>query len=221
MKLSIKKGQRFGKLFVIREVEPFKQPSGQTQRAFLCKCDCGKEKVIRLMHFTRGRVSSCGCIQKKWDGLSKERIFKTWSAMKERVHLSTFIHANRYKDRGITICPEWDKDFFAFRDWALNNGYADNLQIDRIDNNGNYEPSNCRFVTNMENANNREQTFYVTYKGTKYPIMQLFRKLNIAEQNHQTIRQRIKRGWDHNEAFDKPIRNGNYKTKSKKDNNNP
>ena len=214
MKLSIRKGQRFGKLFVIREVEPFKQPSGQTQRGFLCKCDCGKEKVIRLSALIRLRTTSCGCQSKIWNGESTTRLWKTWKAMKERVHLSSFIHVHRYKERGITIDKEWDENYFAFKDWALKNGYTDNLQMDRIDNNGNYEPSNCRFVTNMENANNREVTFFVNYKDRSIPIMQLFRELNIPEQNYAAIRTRIKRGWNHTEAFDKPIKNGNYKKKT-------
>jgi len=133
--------------------------------------------------------------------------------MKERVHLSTFIHSHRYKDRGITICQDWDNDYFKFKEWALNNGYANNLQLDRIDNNKNYEPSNCRFVTNIENVNNREVTFYIDYKNRKVPLMKLFRELNIPHQHQAAIRTRIKRGWNHTEAFDKPIRNGNYKTK--------
>lgn len=214
MKLDIKIGDRFGNLKVIGELEPFRQPSGQTQRAILCKCDCGNEKAIRLSHITRGRIRSCGCLAKPWKGESGTRIYKTWSAMKERVFSSKFVHANRYVDRAISICQEWENDFFTFKNWALNNGYADNLQIDRINNDGNYEPSNCRFVTNKDNANNRENTFKVNYKGNIYPISLLFDKLNVPNKHKETIRRRILRGWDHTEAFDKPIKHGNYKTKS-------
>lgn len=213
MKIDIKKGDQFGKLTVIKEVEHFKQPSGQKQRAILCKCECGNEKAIRLSHLIRLRIQSCGCVLKKWKGESTTRIYKTWKAMKERVHLKTYIRSNRYYDRGISICKEWDNDFFTFKEWALNNGYKDNLQLDRIDNNGNYEPSNCRFVTNKQNANNREMTFFVNYKNQKYPIMELFSKLNILVIHQPAIRNRISRGWDHEQAFDKPIKNGNYKKK--------
>lgn len=213
MKLIIKKGNRFGKLSVIKEIEPFRQPSGQTQRGFLCQCDCGKQTKVRLSQITRGRITSCGCNLKTRNGESKSRIYKTWKAMIERVHRSSFIHSHRYKFRGISICPEWN-DFTTFKNWALQNGYGDNLQIDRIDNNGNYEPINCRFVTNIENVNNREVTLYVNFNNQSVPIMQLFRQLNIPKQHQMAIRTRIKRGWDHTKAFTKPIRNGNYKTKT-------
>jgi hypothetical protein len=211
MKIDISNGDKFGNLTVIKEVNAYRQPSGQTQRAILCQCDCGNQKTVRLSQLIRLRIISCGCKQKVRNGESTSRIYKTWKSMKERVHLKSYIRSNRYSERGISICKEWDDDYFAFKNWALNNGYADNLQIDRIDNNGNYEPSNCRFVTNLQNANNREITFFVNYKNEKYPIMELFRKLNIPESNRPTIRARILRGWDHTEAFDKPIRNGNYK----------
>ncbi len=219
MKIDINQGDKFGNLTVLKEVEPFRQPSGQTQRGILCKCDCGNEKVIRLSQLIRLRISSCGCKQKIRNGESTSRIYKTWRAMKERVHLKSYIRSNRYSERGITICKDWDNDYFTFKTWALNNGYADNLQLDRINNDGNYEPNNCRFVTNKQNANNREITFYVNYNGNKYPIMELFDKLNVPAINQPAIRNRILRGWDHTEAFNKPIRNGNYKTKNKAINN--
>jgi hypothetical protein len=212
MKILLSKGQIFGHLSVVKEVNQLTLPSGQKNRAYLCKCECGNETVVRLSHLIRGRIKSCGCLIKSRNGESTSRIFKTWKAMIERTNANYYIRSNRYKQRGIFVCDEWN-DYFNFKNWALQNGYDDNLQIDRIDNNGNYEPSNCRFVTNQQNANNREMTFFVNYGGKKYAIMDLFRKLNIPIKHQQTIRQRINRGWNHNMAFDKPIKNGKYKTK--------
>lgn len=213
MKIELSNGQKFGKLTVLNEATPFRLPSGQTNRAYLCECECGNKNVVRVMHLIRGRIKSCGCITKVRNGESQTRVFKTWKAMIERVTLNTYINFNRYKKRGIKVCNEW-KEFETFKKWAFSNGYANDLQLDRIDNNGNYEPSNCRFVTNQQNANNREMTFFVNYNNQKWPIMELFRHLNKPERHWQTIRQRIKRGWNHQDAFDKPIKNGNYKTKT-------
>lgn len=213
MKIELSNGQNFGKLTVLNEAPPYRLPSGQTNRAYLCQCECGNQNVVRVMHLIRGRIKSCGCIAKTRNGESKTRLFKSWTSMLERATSDTYVHFNRYKLRGISVCDEW-KNFEVFKNWALSNGYADNLQLDRIDNNGNYEPSNCRFVTNQQNANNRETTFFVFYNGKNWPIMDLFRHLSIPKKNQQTIRQRILRGWNHQDAFDKPIRNGNYKTKT-------
>lgn len=213
MKLIIENGQRFGNLTVIKESETLRLPSGQTNRTFECLCDCGNTTIIRLLHLVRGRIRSCGCISRIKNGESNTRIHKTWKAMIERVTLDNYINSNRYKARNIKVCDEW-KDYFTFKEWALKNGYQDNLQIDRIDNNGNYEPNNCRFVTNIENANNREITFYVTYEGKKWPLLQLLRHLNIPQIHHSTIRARIKRGWNQELAIKKQIAHGNYRTKA-------
>jgi len=87
------------------------------------------------------------------------------------------------------------------------------LRIDRINNDGDYQPNNCRFVTNQENINNREITFKVNYDGKQYAFMDLMRLKNISDLNYAAIRTRIMRGWEHNKAIDTPIRNGKYKNR--------
>lgn len=211
-KLNIKEGVKFGKLTTIKEVERIKLPSGQYNRAFLCKCDCGNEKVIRLLHLVRGRIKTCGCLHEHHN-LSHKPLYKCWRSMKERCYLKSYINADRYLSRGIIVCDEWNNSFLAFKEWALNNGYNPSLRLDRIDNNGNYQPNNCRFVTNQENCNNREITFKVNYNGNEYAFMDLMRLKNINDMHYHTIRERIKRGWNHNKAIDTPIRNGNYKNR--------
>ena len=206
--LQINNGDKFGKLLVIKELEKLILPSGQTNRVMLCRCDCGNEKQVRLLHLVRGRIKTCGCSSEK-HSKSKTRLYKTWRSMKERCYLSSYTDSHRYKDRGIYVCSEWLHSFICFKNWALNNGYSDNLQIDRINNNGNYEPNNCRFVSAIENANNRDYTFKVNYNNKEFAFMDLIRIKDIKKQNIQTIRARIKRGWDHNKAIDTPIRKMN------------
>lgn len=211
-KLDIKNGTKFGKLTAIKEVERIKLPSGQYNRAFLCKCDCGNEKVIRLLHLVRGRIKTCGCLSEHHN-LSNKPLYRCWRSMKERCYLKSYINAERYSSRGIIVCDEWNNSFLTFKEWALENGYDPSLRIDRIDNNGNYQPNNCRFVTNQENVNNREMTFMVKYNGIEYAFMDVMRLKNINNLHHTTIRTRIKRGWNHDKAIDTPIKNGNYKNR--------
>ena len=203
--LQINVGDKFGKLSVVKELEKLILPSGQTNRVILCKCDCGNEKKIRLLHLVRGRIKTCGCSSEK-HSQSKTRLYRTWRSMKERCYLSPYKDSHRYKGRGIYVCKEWLDSFICFKNWALNNGYLDNLQIDRINNNGNYEPNNCKFVLNIENVNNRDYTFKVNYENKEFAFMDLMRIKNIEKQNIQTIRARIKRGWDHSKAVNTPIR---------------
>lgn len=204
MKLNINKGDRFGKLVIIKEDGKFYQPSGQSQRAFLCKCDCGKEKRIRLSHLTSGRVKSCNCDA---HGESGTRLYNTWRGIKNRTS-PYHSESHLYYDKGVTMYQPWIK-YNVFKDWALNNGYEEGLTIDRIDGNGNYEPNNCRFVPQYINCANRECTYYVEYNNKTIAFTILVREMGLTD-NESAIRSRIKRGWSVEDAFDKPIRKGNY-----------
>ncbi len=198
-------------LTVIKEVEPIRLPSGQINKAFLCKCDCGNEKIIRKLHLVRNRIKSCGCIKNTRNGLSQHPLYKVWQS----ILLRTSGHYDDvYKKKNILVCDEWKK-FESFYDWSIENGYKKSLQIDRINNNGNYEPDNCRFVTSKENCNNRENTFFVFYKKNKIAFTDLIESKNLKDYEN-TIRARIKRGWSIEDAFDKKIRQGNYFTKNKR-----
>lgn len=195
-------------LTVIREVEPLILPSGQKNKAFLCKCDCGNEKIVRKLHLVRGRTQSCGCKSKLQNGLSQHPLYKILQAIKLRTNGH---YDDIYKKKGIKICNEWS-NFLNFYDWAIKSGYKKGLQIDRIDSNGNYEPSNCRFVTSKQNCNNRENTFFVIYKNKKYAFTDLIEIKNL-QKHEATLRGRIKRNWSIEKAFETPIKKGNYKTK--------
>lgn len=174
--------KKYNKLTILSIV---KNDSEMWKTKVLCKCDCGNEKVITLSNITNGRTKSCGCIQKaskkkqKTHGKSKTRLYKLYYAMVYRCYNTK---SNDYKDyglRGITVCDEWLNDFMSFYNWAYANGYNDDLTIDRIDNNGNYEPNNCRWVDNTTQANNKRTTKYLTYNNKTQSMKQWANELDI------------------------------------------
>lgn len=213
MKLNINSGYKYNYLVIIKEVEHSIGRSGQTQRRFLCKCElCGSESIKKVAHFTRGYVKSCGCFAKKANGQSTEPLYIKWKGIMARCK-STHIDKHIYYDRGIKMCEEWSNDYNIFKEWCLNNGYSGELVIDRIDNEKGYSPDNCRFVTVTENANNKRNSIMVNYNGKLTPIsIAVTDKFGSKKNHYETILGRIKRGWNHQKAFDTPIRKGNYLT---------
>lgn len=160
-------GQRFGRLEVISFSRDIK--SGTRNRKYWnCVCDCGNAKEVRTDSLTSGNVKSCGCIKKEQDAINltseygfkpkykiqNRRLYQCWRGMKRRCFDAKDKRYYRYGGRGITVCNEW-LDYDIFAKWALNNGYREDLTIDRINNDGNYEPSNCKWSTHKEQALNR------------------------------------------------------------------
>lgn len=135
-------------------------------------------------------------------GASFTRLYGIWASMKERCGRPKHPHYHRYGGRGISVCKEWE-DFIQFRDWAVSNGYSDALTIDRINNDGNYEPSNCRWVTMKEQHNNTSQNRIVEYRGGKYTISQLS---DLSGVKYSTLRERINYGWSVEDAAEKPVK---------------
>lgn len=210
MKVNLEIGTKIGKLTVIKESEKYVLPSGQTNRAFLCKCDCGNEKKIRLSHLIRFKITTCGTCERALKGFVGTRLHNSWKAMKNRV-ASNYFQKQYYYDKGIGLCPEWEH-FNKFMEWSLQNGYKENLTIDRIDNSKGYYPSNCRWVTQKENNRNQDNTTMVVIDGIKKPLRDY---CEIYNQPYYTIRARINRGWDCKKALETPIKKGNYKTSKK------
>lgn len=131
---------------------------------WIFKCDCGEEKPIRIADVKSGKVKSCGCIHKigvVTHGLTNNRLYNIWRGMKYRCYNSLHPKYKYYGGRGIIVYDEWMHSPQAFIDWSMNTGYNSTLEIDRIDNDGNYEPSNCRWVTHKENCNNKRNNKHV------------------------------------------------------------
>ena len=168
-------GKRFGRLVVLEQAEYHIDKKGRKTRMWKCKCDCGNETIVRHGGLQRGTTTSCGCFHKeivgslnRTHGLSANcgRLYPLWKSIKYRCYNINSKDYDRYGGRGIVMCDEWVNDFQSFYDWAIANGYKEEktdkglniLTIDRIDVNGNYEPSNCRFVTNDVQAKNKRNT---------------------------------------------------------------
>ena len=151
------KGHRFGRLTVVDRL-----PTVNRRTMWLCKCECGNETIVDSQNLRTAHTQSCGCLHREMlskssttHGNSKTRLYGIWNHMKTRCYVKSYHAFRHYGGRGITVCDEWANDFQAFYDWAMSHGYRDDLSIDRIDVNGNYEPSNCRWATQKEQVSNR------------------------------------------------------------------
>ena len=136
------------------------------------------------------------------DGRKKTRLYRIYHNMKTRCYNSKSAAYDRYGARGITVCDEWKDDFQAFYDWSMSHGYADNLTIDRIENDGNYEPGNCRWVTMKEQSNNRNRNHVVRIGDDVKTLQEWCDEYNIT---YQTVQDRLKRGWNEIDAIMLPV----------------
>ena len=175
-----------------------------------CRCDCGNTVFTRGVSLLSGRTRSCGCIRaeqaaklNRRHGGGGTRLYRIWTNMRDRCNNANTPAYSDYGGRGICISDEWN-DFEHFRAWALAHGYGDTLTIDRIDVNGNYCPENCRWVTQMDQCNNKRSNRLLTHNGETLTIAEWARRLNV---NYFSLHDRITRlGWSAEKALTTPIK---------------
>lgn len=180
-------GRRFNKLVVLERVENGK---GDKSR-WKCLCDCGNVTIVSGTNLKSDSVKSCGCLRhakRNTHHLSNTRLYGIWNSMKNRCYRKNHHAYKHYGERGITVCEEWKDNFEAFYNWAINNGYSENLTIDRIDNDKGYCPENCKWSTREEQVNNRHSCILITYNGETKNLMQWCKTLNLP---YKLIHQRM------------------------------
>ena len=199
-------GQRFGRLVVVESAPSKKCKGGQTKTVWKCKCDCGNLCYVTTQELRCGDTISCGCyaIEQMVNRTTKHhmtgsRLYKIWCDMRARCSNPKEIGYHNYGGRGITICNEWLESFEHFYNWSVNNGYCDDLTIDRIDVNGDYCPGNCKWATRKERANNTRRNFYIEYNKTTHTLAEWGRILNVPP---TAIRYRLKElNWSVEKTF--------------------
>lgn len=198
-KIRTIKGRKFGKLTVI-DLAYIKNH----KTFWLCNCDCGNTKVIRKDHLLSGETRSCGCLEKEnrkklafqtTHGQSQTHLYYVWNTMRQRCNNPHVSEYHNYGGRGIKVCSAWNNNFELFYKWATSNGYKQGLTIDRIDNYGNYEPDNCRWVTAKVQANNKRSN--KRFEGKTVTQWAEENKLNP-----KLVNQRIRSGWSLKKALD-------------------
>lgn len=195
-------GEKFYKLTVINRAESKRQKSGKLVTYWNCKCDCGNLTQVRGCDLRNGHIKSCGCLQKK-HGLAKTRIYVAWHHMIQRCYYSNCKAYENYGARGISICDDWKNDFMNFYNWSMNNGYQDNLSIDRINVNGNYEPNNCRWADDFTQRRNKRNNKYFCINGDMKTITDWAKQYGIKS---NVVRERIKKGWSIEDALNIPVK---------------
>lgn len=192
-------GKRFGRLVALEDIGQAPKARG---RLWLCACDCGSLHAVSAGWLRNGNTQSCGCAQREaaamscvarsTHGITGHRISTIHRNMIARCDNPDAVSYPYYGKRGIRVCADW-YDLQTFADWAFSNGYADDLTIDRIDNDGDYGPANCQWSTYQEQARNRSSNTLVTYDGRTLTVIEWAEELGVGA---TTILYRLKAGWD-------------------------
>lgn len=198
--------KRFDKLVAVECV-------GRTNNGnakWLCKCDCGGEKIVASWGLRSDKTHSCGCIKREQNtqqftthGRKPYQLYQLWAGIKNRCYNKRAAKYPQYGGRGIAVCAEWKDSFEPFRDWALSNGYSKDLTIERKDVNGNYCPENCCFATQKTQQNNRRNNRRITFNGETNTMAQW---ADITGISYSAIQHRLDRGWPIEEVLTRPTR---------------
>lgn len=196
-------GEKYNYLTTVKEI---KDEKGRTM--WECKCDCGNTTTVSVTSLKTGKTKSCGCFRKKAAnnrakkaktyGYTHHRLYACYYRIRRRCERKSDPSYNRYGGRGIKMCDEWKNDIMAFITWGIENGYKEGLSIDRIDNDGDYSPDNCRWADAMQQSNNRSTNKLVTYKGETHTVAEWSRIVGIRQ---LTLNARLVSGWTVEDAL--------------------
>ncbi len=209
-RIKVNVGDRFGRLVIAKEVPVVRTTSGSTQRRMLCRCDCGSETVVLLNSLRFARTRSCGCIANEatatrnrrnaTHGMSASPEFAVWRSMKQRCSNENHVAYSLYGGRGITVCDLWRDSFERFwKDMGTRPSLAHS--IDRIDNDGNYEPGNCRWATVVEQGRNKHNNVLLTHHGDTMCLVEWAELIGVSP---EAITARLRRGWSVEDAVTTP-----------------
>lgn len=211
----IKIGEKFNRLTILKEVEPYICPKGIKTRKVLCRCDCGNTKKIKYQSLKTGYTKSCGCLKKENNfnykhGMEGTRFYSIWLNMKNRCFNKKVKSYQDYGNKGIIVCKKWKNSFINFRN-DMHSGYLKhckeftekNTSIDRIDNNGNYCPENCRWATWKKQMNNTCRNRFLIFKGQNLTMAQWENKLNFRS---GALHYRLSNNWSIEKALTTPIK---------------
>lgn len=195
-------GKKFGNWLVLEETKKRDKQHGTIK--YLCLCDCGRLQVVNGYSLRKGiskYCTSCKNSKRFPNSFRKNniRLSNIYNGMINRCYYKNNVQYKNYGGRGIKICDEWLNDKMLFYNWAMNNGYQDNLTIDRIDVNSNYEPSNCRWITIQEQAYNKTTSRFILYNGEKKTLAEWAKELGMSQQK---LRYRLNH-WNIEQAFNK------------------
>ena len=194
-------GQKFNHLTPVKIVQ-------HNPVYWLCRCDCGNFTTVLSSNITGGKVKSCGCIHHRGNpkhGHCHTRQYRIYAKIKRRCFVENDPAYKDYGGRGITMCDEWRESFEAFYEWSVNNGYSDDRTIDRIDNDGNYCPENCRWADKNTQANNTRANRYITIGDKTHTLSEWSKICGVP---YKRVWVRIKSGWSVIDAlsYDKDAR---------------
>lgn len=204
-------GRRYHHLTAIGPVEGNK-------KLFVFRCDCGVEKEIDGYHVVNGLTITCGSCEyhlkfmsdrNKTHGLSNTKFYEQYRGMLKRCYDPNAINYRDYGGRGIRVCEEWRTDAKAFYDWAIAHGWSEGLSLDRIDNDGDYCPENCRWATVKEQSHNKRNNLRLTFNGETKIAAEWADELNIP---CKTLYERLRRGWSVEDALTCPVRKRSKRT---------
>lgn len=212
---SVAVGDRFGRLVVVGESRLEQRGSKYPKKFVPCVCDCGKDKLVNFYDLVSGVTLACGCLAADINrvrlrthggttGAKREALYGIWYGMKMRCSNPKDEFYGRYGGRGITVHPDWIEDYAAFREWATANGYERKLSLDRIDNDGNYEPTNCRWATAKEQARNRSSARIVSAFGESKSVVE-WSEDDRSPVNMYTIFNRLNADWIPEDAITTPL----------------